>query len=152
MPDPRPERACSRRLTFAICAGLGLLIWFVFAEARSYPFVNYDDPEYVYEVPEINHGLTAHGVKWAFAHLPSPNWYPLTNISHMIEAQFFGINAGAYHTTNVLLHAATAILLFFLLKSITGRIGPSLFVAAWFAVHPLRAESVMWITERKDML
>lgn len=152
MPDRKAERVKSSGLVLAICAGLAGLIWFVFGETRHYPFVNFDDPEYVYEVPEINHGLTIHGLKWAFSHLPSPNWYPLVNISHMIEAEFFGMNAGPYHLTNVCLHAVTAILLFLVLRSAAGQPWASAFVAALFAIHPLRVESVVWIIERKDVL
>ena len=128
------------------------ITWFVFGQTRTYPFVNFDDPEYVYEVPEINHGLTVQGLAWAFTHLPSPNWYPLTNISHMLEAQLYGMRAGGYHLTNVLLHTLSAILLFFVLWKSTSSLWRSAFIAAVFAIHPLRVESVAWITERKDVL
>ena len=141
-----------RLLVFGICVGLAVLVWFVFGQTRTYPFINFDDPEYVYEVPEINHGLSAHGLAWAFTHTPSPNWYPLTNISHMLEAQFYGMNAGGYHLTNVILHTLAAILLALVLWQSTGALWRSAFVAAVFAIHPLRVESVAWVTERKDVL
>jgi protein O-mannosyl-transferase len=139
-------------ITTGICAGLIALIWFVFGQTRSFPFINFDDPEYVYEVPEINSGLSWHNVAWAFTHRPSTNWFPLKNISHMFEFQFFGSNPGAFHLVNVALHTIAALLLFIVLRKMTGSILRSAFVAAIFAIHPLRAESVVWIEERKDVL
>jgi tetratricopeptide (TPR) repeat protein len=141
-----------------ICAGLVALVWFVFGQTVRFPFINFDDPEYVYEVPEINSGLTLHNLAWAFIHWPSTNWFPLKNISHMIEFQLYGSNPGLFHLTNVVLHAASAVLLFLVLRRMTSGKGQSgsdwrsAFVAAIFAIHPLRAESVVWIEERKDVL
>jgi protein O-mannosyl-transferase len=135
-----------------ICAGLIALVWFVFGQVRAFPFSNFDDPEYVYEVPEIVSGLSWHNLAWAFTHLPSTNWFPLKNISHMIEFQFFGSNPGAFHFTNVFLHTIATLLLFVVLRNMTASIWKSAFVAAVFAIHPLRAESVVWIEERKDVL
>src|SRR5438105_15885511 len=139
-------------VTVGIRAGLIALIWFVFGQTRNFPFINFDDPEYVYEVLEINSGLTLHNIAWAFTHWPSTNWFPLKNISHMFEFQFYGSNPGLFHLTNILLHAASAVLLFLLLRSFTGSVWRSAFVAVLFAIHPLRAESVVWIEERKDVL
>src|SRR5476651_1252404 len=138
------EAFSSRLLLLAVCLGLIGITWFVFGQTRTYPFINYDDPEYVYEVPEINHGLTAHGVAWAFTHVPSPDWSPLTNLSHMLDAQFFGMDAGGYHLTNVILHAVAAVLLALVLWQSTGALWRSAFVAVIFAIHPLRVESVAW--------
>jgi hypothetical protein len=149
----RISEAFSFRLPLlAVCLGLIGITWFVFGQTRTYPFINYDDPEYVYEVPEINHGLTAAGLVWAFTNAPSPDWSPLTNISHMLEAQFFGMDAGGYHLTNVILHAVAAVLLVLVLWQSTGALWRSAFVAVIFAIHPLRVESVAWVTERKDVL
>ncbi len=141
-----------RWLVTGICAGLIALVWFVFGQTIKFPFVNFDDPEYVYEVPEINSGLSLHNVAWAFTHWPATNWFPLKNISLMLDFQFFGSNPGAFHLTNVVLHTATAVLLLLVLWRMTGRIWLTAFVAAIFAIHPLRAESVVWIEERKDVL
>jgi len=135
-----------------IVTGLVALVWLVFGQTIKFPFINFDDPEYVYEVPEINSGLTLHNIQWAFTHWPSTNWFPLKNISHMLEFQFFGFNPGAFHFTNVFLHALATLLLFLLLQRMTGSSWRSAFVAAIFAIHPLRAESVVWIEERKDVL
>src|SRR5205814_5720179 len=89
---------------------------------------------------------------WAFTHFHSGNWHPLTWLSHMLDCQLYGLNAGRHHLTNIILHAATAILLFLVLRQMTGLLWRSAFVAALFAIHPLRVESVVWIAERKDVL
>ena len=141
-----------RAMLACVCLALVALIWFVFGQTAKFPFINFDDPEYVYEVPEINSGVSLHNLKWAFTHRPSTNWFPLPNISHMFEFQFFGPNPGAFHLTNVVLHAATVIFLFLLLSRMTKAIWQSAFAAAVFAIHPLRVESVAWIIERKDVL
>jgi tetratricopeptide (TPR) repeat protein len=141
-----------RWLIAGICAGLVAIVWFVFGQAIRFPFSNFDDPEYVYEVPEINSGLSLHNLKWAFTHWPATNWFPLKNISHMFEFQFYGSNPGLFHLTNIVLHAATAVLLFLVLRKLTGSDWRSAFVAAIFGIHPLRVESVVWIEERKDVL
>jgi tetratricopeptide (TPR) repeat protein len=111
--------------------------------------------------------LTAPGVVWAFTHRYNANWHPLTTLSHMLDCQLYGLHAGRHHLTNVLLHTATAILLFLVLRQMmslrpdksaaatasqAGSLWPGAFVAAVFAVHPLRVESVAWIAERKDVL
>jgi tetratricopeptide (TPR) repeat protein len=142
----------NRWIVGSICAGLVALVWFVFGQTIRFPFINFDDPEYVYEVPEINSGLSLHNIAWAFTHWPSTNWFPLKNISHMLEFSVFGPNPGAFHVTNVILHVTSVLVLFLLLRRITGSIWRSAFVAAIFAIHPLRAESVVWIEERKDVL
>lgn len=142
----------NRWIVGSICAGLVALVCFVFGQTIRFPFINFDDPEYVYEVPEINSGLSLHNLQWAFTHWPSTNWFPLKNISHMLEFHFFGFNPGAFHFTNVFLHTLAVLLLFLLLRGITGSTWRSAFVAAIFAIHPLRAESVVWIEERKDVL
>ena len=154
----RTNSVAPRVLVLTICVFLAGITWVVFGQTLHYPFVNFDDPEYVYENPHITGGLTARGLIWAFSHVPAPDWYPLTTISHMVDCQFYGLNAGGAHFTNVLLHTATVILLFLVLRAMTG--GPSrtgtiwrcAFVAAVFAIHPLRVESVAWVVERKDVL
>jgi Tfp pilus assembly protein PilF len=145
-------------LKLAICAGLIAITWAVFGQTLGHEFVNFDDPTYVSENDEVRAGLNWHGIAWAFTHIHSHNWHPLTTMSHMLDCQLFGLKAGTHHFVNVLLHSATAVLLFFLLAQMTGSpsrtgsIWPSAFVAAIFAIHPLRVESVAWISERKDVL
>jgi len=146
------SRISERGSVAIICAGLIALVWFVFGQTWRFSFINFDDPEYVYEVPEINSGLSVHNIGWAFAHWPSTNWFPLANISHMFEFQFFGKNPGAFHLTNLVLHTVATLLLFSLLWRMTRSTWRSAFVAAVFAIHPLRVESVAWIIERKDVL
>ncbi len=124
----------------------------MFGQTTGYQFVNFDDGGYVYDNPQISGGLTARGIAWVFTHEHVANWHPLTGLSHLLDCQLFGLNAGAHHVTNVLLHAATAVLLFLVLWRMTGGFWPSAMVAALFAVHPLRVESVAWISERKDVL
>ena len=131
---------------------LAVLIWIVFGQTRTYPFVNYDDPGYVTENPNVVGGLTTAGIGWAFTHVHGGNWHPLTSVSHMLDVRLFGLNAGSHHLVNVLLHAAAALLLFLVLQQMTGAFWRSAFVAAVFAIHPLRVESVAWISERKDVL
>lgn len=136
----------------AISGFLLLAVLVVFGQTIRHEFVNFDDDSYVYANPQVSHGLTVSGAVWAFTQSYRSNWIPLTWISLMVDGNLYGLHAGGYHLTNVLLHAATAILLFLVLRRMTGCLWPSAFVAALFAVHPLRAESVAWVTERKDVL
>jgi tetratricopeptide (TPR) repeat protein len=149
-----------RRTVASIYACLVLIIFGVFSQTLRHEFVNYDDDVYVYENPAISGGLTTEGIIWGFTHVHTSYWHPLTWISHMLDAEFYGLNAGGHHLTSVLLHAVTAILLFkllLLLSSATERDSRESFwcsavVAALFAIHPLRVESVAWVSERKDVL
>jgi len=128
-------------------------MWAVFGQTFLSQFVNYDDVVFICQNPAINHGLSLHGIVWLFTHVNGPSeWLPLTAISHMWDWQLYGPNAGGHHLTNVLLHAATVVLLFLVLQKMTGAMWRSAFVAAVFAIHPLRVESVAWVTERKDVL
>ena len=138
--------------TFSVCVCLVLLTWGVFGQTLWYDFINYDDPKYVYENTHITSGLTAAGIAWAFTHIHSMNWHPMTTISHILDCQFFGLRAGAHHLTNVVLHTIAVVLLFIALQRMTSAVWRSAFVAAVFAIHPLRVESVAWISERKDVL
>ena len=124
----------------------------VYAPVWNYGFVNWDDPPYVTENPHVLGGLTWQGVAWAFTTEQTGNWHPLTWLSHMLDVQLYGMNAGGHHLTNLLLHIATTILLFGLLHRMTGALGRSAFVGGLFAVHPLHVESVAWVAERKDVL
>ena len=131
---------------------LALLVWLVFGQTLRHDFVNYDDDAYVYQNPVVMGGLTRGGVRWALTFGGIGHWHPVTWLSHMLDHQLFGLWAGGHHLTNVLLHAATAVLLFLALKELTGSIWRSAVVAAVFAIHPQRVESVAWIAERKDVL
>jgi protein O-mannosyl-transferase len=142
----------NRWLSLVICLFLALAVWAVFGQTLYYEFVNYDDRLNLYENPAVARGLSLQGIVWAFTHVGDREWYPVTWISRMADLQLYGMNAGGHHSTNVLLHTASTILLFLVLRRMTGRIWPSAFVAAVFAIHPLRVESVAWVTERKDVL
>ncbi len=142
----------SRWTLIGISIFLIALTWAVFGQTGNYQFVNYDDPLYVLDNAHVRAGLTWRGIAWAFTHVHSQNWHPLTTMSHMFDCQLFGVNPGAHHLVNVFFHSIAAVLLFILLAQITNSIWASAFIAAVFAIHPLRVESVAWIAERKDVL
>ena len=142
-----------RNLTAAvICVALAAITWAVFGRTVRHEFVDYDDPSYVTEEPNVKRGLTWPGVVWAFTGTHSGNWHPVTSLTHMADSHFFGLNPAAHHRTNVILHTAAVVFLFLVLRQMTGAIWRSAFVAAVFAIHPLRVESVAWVAERKDVL
>src|SRR5215510_9369345 len=141
-----------RRQTLLICLLLALAILGAYWPVIRYDFVNLDDFDYVKENPQVTAGLSWHGVAWAFGTGHSGNWHPLTWLSHMLDAQLYGLNAGGHHATNVLFHIANTLLLFLLFKRMTGELWPSAAVAALFGLHPLHVESVAWISERKDVI
>jgi protein O-mannosyl-transferase len=123
-----------------------------FWPALNCGFVAFDDNVYVTENPNIQHGLNWPDAKWAFTATRAGYWLPLTWLSHMTDCQFYQLRPAGHHLTSVLWHAANSVLLFLLLKRMTGAIWRSALVAALFALHPLRVESVVWIAERKDVL
>jgi tetratricopeptide (TPR) repeat protein len=137
---------------FWICLLLLAATLAVYSQVRHYEFVNYDDPEYVGNNLHVRAGLTAGGLVWALTSFDAANWFPLTWLSHMADIQFFGMESGWHHLTNVWLHAIDALLLFAVLKRMTGARWPSAWVAFLFALHPLHVESVAWVAERKDVL
>jgi len=118
----------------------------------SHPFLNYDDDVYVVHNRHVQAGLTRETVQWAFVSLNASNWHPLTWLSHALDCQLFGLDAGKHHETNLLLHVVNVVLLFLVLWRATGYIGRSAMVAALFALHPINVESVAWIAERKNLL
>ncbi len=146
----------SSELTRLTAVGVGLIlvlmVWFVFGQTIQYGFINFDDPGYVYANPAVTNGLTAESVQWAFTHRHGGNWHPLTSLSHMLDCQLFGLNPAGPHLINIILHLVTTLLLFSVLRQMTGFFWRSAVVAAMFAIHPLRVESVVWIAERKDVL
>jgi Flp pilus assembly protein TadD len=148
----RPAGLDDRRAVPAVCLVLAAMTWLVFGQTLGHEFVNYDDGSYIFENVTVQKGLTWDGIHWAFTHVHSDNWHPLTTLTHMLDCGRYGLNAGGHHLTNVLLHTATAILLFLVLRRMTGFLWRSAFVAAVFAIHPLRVESVAWVSERKDVL
>ena len=124
----------------------------VFWQLNRCDFINYDDPAYVTENIHIRNGMTTEAVRWAFTTGYASNWHPVTWMSHMLDVQLFGLNPRGHHLTNLLLHIANTLLLFFVFNRMTKAPWKSTFVAALFALHPLHVESVAWVAERKDVL
>ena len=120
--------------------------------ATRFGFVALDDDQYVYENPWVENGLNWQTFQWAWTSTFASNWHPVTWLSHLLDSSIYGPLPGGPHFTNVLLHALNAMLLFLVLTRMTASTGPSFFAAALFAWHPLRVESVAWISERKDLL
>jgi tetratricopeptide (TPR) repeat protein len=145
MRDPQFYNRC------LIYAGLALVTLAVYLPTRHHGFVEYDDQQYVTDNPRVQAGLTWSGLIWAFG-FHAGNWHPLAWLSHMLDCQLYGANAGGHHLTSVLLHVASALLLFSVLNRMTGAMWRSAAVAALFAWHPLHVESVAWVAERKDVL
>ncbi len=148
----KPPAARSLHSDFWIYLVLFVTTFAVYVQVRQFDFVNYDDPEYVSKNLHVREGITPAGIAWAFTSGDSANWLPLTRISHMFDAQLFGMRSGFHHLTNVLIHALATLLLFAFLSRATHMRWPSAFVAFVFALHPLHVESVAWIAERKDVL
>lgn len=138
--------------TIAFCAGLAALVLLVFGQTANHDFLSYDDSSYVYENPLVKAGLTWAGVRHAVTGKELGLWNPLVTLSHMAAFEVFGLSPGGHHLVNVLLHTASVLLLFSVLRSMTGALWRSALVAALFAIHPLRVESVAWVAERKDVL
>jgi tetratricopeptide (TPR) repeat protein len=137
---------------FLICVVLVLATTAVYWQAREFEFVHLDDTDYVTNNPHVRNGLTRDGLVWAFTTTHSFNWHPLTWLSLMLDCHLSEEKADACHTTNLLLHIANTLLLFLVLRQMTGVLWQSAFVAAAFALHPLHTESVAWVSERKDVL
>jgi tetratricopeptide (TPR) repeat protein len=135
-----------------LCLVLAAITFAVFGQTLHHEFINLDDGAYVYDNPVVVHGLSLKAIVWAFTHVDCHLYHPLTMLSLMGDYQLHGLQAGGYHLTNVLLHTASVILLFLILRQMTGALWRSAFVAAVFAIHPLRVESVAWVAERKDLL
>jgi hypothetical protein len=123
-----------------------------FLPAVDNDFVGYDDPEYVTANPHVQRGLSWETIGWAFSSTEVAAWHPLSWFSHALDCQLFGLQPWGHHLTAIVLHAVNAVLCFLVLRRLTGAKGRSWAVAAIFALHPLRVESVAWVSERKDVL
>jgi Flp pilus assembly protein TadD len=135
-----------------LCLLLVVATLALYNPVNRHPFVNYDDDRYITENPHVHNGLTWRTITWAFTATEQGNWHPLTWLSHALDYQLFHQNPAGHHFTSLLIHAANAVLLFLFLMYATRRLGPSLFVAALFALHPINVESVAWVAERKNVL
>ncbi len=143
----------AERGTAAIVAILLVLATFLaYGRVADAEFLRFDDGDYVTENPFVRAGLSWPGVRWACTRFHSSNWHPLTWLSHMLDVELFGLDPAGHHLANVALHAATAVLLFLFFDRTTGARTRSALVAGLFALHPLRVQSVAWVSERKDVL
>jgi tetratricopeptide (TPR) repeat protein len=158
MSSTKGQGESKSRRAWLIAAALALLTYVAFAPALDCDFVNLDDPDYVLNNTHVKAGLNADGISWAFKSFAYGNWHPLTWLSLESDSSLWqkpdesGPDPRGFHLTNVLVHAASAALLFLTLRALTGVVWPSAAAAALFAVHPLRVESVAWVAERKDVL
>ena len=146
--EPSPKK----NFDATICAALAIVTLIAFWGVHGHDFVNYDDQSYITNNPFVNRGLTRSGLTAAFTDMDLGIWHPLTWVSLMIDAELYGMNAGGYHVTSLLLHIANTLLLYVLLKRMTKAHWPSAFVAILFAIHPLHVEPVAWASSRKDVL
>ena len=158
-PRAKPAAGAVRRWlnvltgrTFWFAVLLVALSVAAYEPVRHAAFLDFDDYEYVVDNPHVTGGLSWAAAAWAFTTGHATNWHPVTWLSHMADVQLFGLDPGAHHLVNLGLHVINALLLFWLLRRMTGASGRSAFVAALFALHPLHVESVAWISERKDLL
>ena len=124
----------------------------VFYPATGFEFLNFDDPNYISQNPVVAKGLSSESFLWAWSDTSTGHWHPLTWLSLMLDVSLFGVNPHIHHAVNIALHGVSSALLFLLFQRTTSRPGRSLVAALVFALHPLRIESVVWITERKDVL
>ncbi len=136
----------------AVCGFLVLAVALVFGQTLGHGFASIDDFAYVYGEPHVTGGLSWSGLVWAFSSGPAGELYPLSMLTHMLDCQVYGLHPGGHHLTNLLLHAASSVMLFLLLRRMTEGLWPSALVAALFALHPLHVESVVWLAERRDVL
>ena len=147
-----PGSSSARPAVVTICFALLGLVVAVYWPVGRFQFIHCDDPEYVWRNPHVQAGLTGAGLVWAFTASHAGNWHPITWLSHMLDCQLFDVNPGAHHVINLSLHAANVVLLFLLLRRLSGAFWRSALVAALFGLHPMHVESVAWISERKDVL
>ena len=154
--DPLREPRWSSPLSTGRILGLSALLFAavvaVFWPATGNGFVKLDDNQYVTGNPAVQQGLTWRSVAWAFTSTKAANWHPLTWLSHIVDCQLYGLDPWGHHLTSVLLHALNTVLVFLLFRRMTGAVWRSWLLAAFFGLHPLRAESVAWVAERKDVL
>ena len=144
------EKRLRRTLLIGLLLAAATLI--LYWPVQSYDFVNFDDDVYVTDNRQVYGGLSMESLTWSFTTFHAGNWHPLTWISHMVDAEAYGLDAGGHHWTNVLIHTAATFLLFFVLSGMTNSPWASALVAALFAIHPIHVESVAWVSERKDVL
>ncbi len=142
----------SRFSTVLVSLALAAAVLALYVPLRGHGFLGFDDDVYITENPHVRQGISWPEIRWVFGHAHAANYHPLTWVSHMLDVQLFGLDPGAHHLVSAFLHAANAVLCFLALRALTRQIWPALLAAAFFALHPLRVESVAWASERKDVL
>jgi hypothetical protein len=148
-----PVSGCSRVFSpVGVCLLLSVAILAVYGQVAGFDQVYYDDADYVFQNPHVNSGLSGANFLWAFSAGYAANWHPVTWLSHMLDVSIFGLEPAGFHIVNLLIHWANALLVLLLFRRATGKLAVAAGVAFLFAIHPLRAESVAWIAERKDVL
>ena len=152
MPSQTPSPPRFSKQSYILLVALAILTSLVFSRVLTCGFVNYDDDKYVTDNPMVLHGFSWASVNWALITFRTANWHPLTWFSLMLDAQVYGQSAFGFHLTNLLIHTLNVILLYWVLSGMTRDVWRSALVAALFAIHPLRVESVAWVSERKDVL
>ena len=154
MPDSGVLKMGNKRLNpiLGICLFLAMMTLILYWPVQSFEFVNIDDHTYVVENPHVQRGLSPDGFRWAFGTLYSGSWLPLTWLSHMLDWEIYRSNAGGHHWTNVQIHLVGVLVMFWVLRAMTGMLWGSALAATLFAIHPLHVESVAWVSERKDVL
>ena len=135
-----------------LCALLVILVYGSFNVILENGFITFDDPLYIVKNQNILSGFSIDSLKWAFQTTHTGNWIPLTWLSHMLDVELFGDNPGSHHRTNLIIHCINALLVFLLLDKMTRSMWASFLAALLFSIHPLRVESVAWVSERKDVL
>jgi Flp pilus assembly protein TadD len=140
------------RREWLICLALSAITLIGFWPVGHLGFILFDDHHYVTENPNVQAGITADSIRWAFTTTRAGNWHPVTWLSHMLDFKLFGLNASGHHWVNLGFHIANTLLLFIVLRQMTQTVWRSALVAALFALHPMRVESVAWVSERKDVL
>ncbi len=147
-----PKSAAAGQGTLAVGLALVVVVLLVYGRAATFNFTNYDDDEYITDNSHVLTGLSIANLQWAFTGYHAANWHPVTWLSHMMDVQLLGLKPAGHHLVNVGFHCANSVLMFLLLVHLTGARWRSAFVAALFALHPLHVESVVWVSERKDLL
>src|SRR3974390_449280 len=152
MGETMSRQAPRRSEALAVSLLLGIVTFVLYWPVTHYPFISYDDPTYITANDHVLNGLSWSGLRWALTSAEGANWHPLTWVSHQLDASAYGNYPGGHHLTSLLLHVANTVLLFLVLRRMSGTLWPSALVAALFGWHPLHVESVAWGAERKDVL
>jgi protein O-mannosyl-transferase len=142
----------SRKYSYIIIIFLIVASCIAFSPIAENHFINLDDNEYILENHPLQSGFNSQSIQWAFTSVVKGNWHPLTLLSHMLDWSLFGANASGHHLVSLFFHIGAIVFLFLFLNKTTNTIWPAAFAAAFFALHPLRVESVAWASERKDVL